>query len=236
MLFILVHLIDNLLIFAGQDALNAFARGLRDWPGVLWVFRGGLLLLFAVHIFVAIRLSVLNTLARPVRYQYEDTRVASLASRTMLTTGLVVLAFLLYHLAHFTFGWTQEAQINGRTTNFMALEQSYDPITRNGVAEGTTHTVGGLRPAQRHDAYTMVIVGFRNPLIAGLYILAQVALWFHLCHGASSWAQTVGWGTVQENKFLAWGAPTFATIILVGNCTIVLAVFLRLIGTGVPES
>src|SRR5438132_14429038 len=86
MLFVLFHLIGNLLVFAGPDALNGYAQHLKAMPGVLWVARLGLLVLFVVHVLMGIRLAVANAVARPVPYQYEDTRVATLASRTMLLT------------------------------------------------------------------------------------------------------------------------------------------------------
>jgi succinate dehydrogenase / fumarate reductase cytochrome b subunit len=235
MLFVLAHLIGNLLIFAGPDAINTYAQHLKALPPLLWTFRLGLLTIFVIHILMGIRLSVANSLARPVGYQYEDTRVASLASRTMLLTGVVILLFVLYHLAHFTLGWTHEAVRSGRSVNYLDLKQLYDPLTGTGVAEGTTHTAGGVRPDLRPDVYTMMIVGFRSPLIAGLYLLAQVALWFHLWHGASSWCQSIGLGPVHENRLIAWGGPAFATLILAGNSAIVLSVLLRFIGAGVPE-
>lgn len=236
LLFVLFHMIGNLLVFVGPDALNTYAQKLKEMPGLLWVARLGLLVFFVVHVTMGIRLALANSRARPVGYQYEDTRVASLASRTMLLTGIVVLLFLLYHLAHFTFGWTHEAKVRGGVVNYLKLEQPYDPLTHEGVPEATVAIPSGGKPLLRHDVYKMVIVGFRDPLIAGLYLLAQLALCFHLWHGASSWAQTVGLGTIQESRLLRWGGPAFALVIFLGNSAMVVAVFLRLIGASVPEA
>src|ERR1700722_16520489 len=102
--FVIIHMIGNLLIFAGRDALNGYAAALKHNPAFLWTARTGLLFFFVVHMAFALRLSLHNKAARPTRYVYEDTVEADWASRHMLLTGLVLLAFVLYHLAHFTLG------------------------------------------------------------------------------------------------------------------------------------
>src|SRR5690606_12119099 len=75
-------------------------------PVLLWIARIGLLVFFCVHVAVGIRLNRENREARPSRYRYEDTVRATYASRTMLLSGMVILLFVLYHLAHFTFHMT----------------------------------------------------------------------------------------------------------------------------------
>lgn len=235
MLFVLGHLAGNLLLFLGPDYLNGYAHHLKASPLLLWPARIGLLVFFVVHILVGVRLSLLNLAARPTRYQYEDTRVATRASRTMLATGLITLLFVLYHLAHFTFGIVEKAHVGRETYSFLDLEQAYDPLTGYGLAAGTTTTPEGTQPAYRPDVYTMVVVGFRHPFVALIYLAAMIVLWFHLWHGASSWCQSVGLAPVQQNRFVAWLGPTIATLILVGNGSIVLAVLFRLVGVQVPE-
>jgi succinate dehydrogenase / fumarate reductase cytochrome b subunit len=101
--FVVVHMAGNLLIYFGRDALNAYAEALRHRPALLWAARLGLLVVFVVHVVLGIRLTRQNSAARPIAYAYEDTLQASWASRHMLLTGLVLLAFVVYHLAHFTF-------------------------------------------------------------------------------------------------------------------------------------
>src|SRR5262245_22507323 len=101
--FVLGHMAGNLLIFAGRDALNSYAEALKSKPTLLWTVRTGLLLTFLLHLYLAFRLSALKRAARPVAYHFEDTVAATWASRNMMLTGLVLLVFILYHLAHFTF-------------------------------------------------------------------------------------------------------------------------------------
>jgi len=102
-LFLIGHMAGNLLVFKGQDALNAYAQGLQNLGAGLWVVRIGLLAVFVAHVATAFRLHHTNREARPVGYYHEDTLKATWASRYMMLTGLVVLTFVLYHLLHFTF-------------------------------------------------------------------------------------------------------------------------------------
>jgi len=102
-LFLIGHLAGNLLVFKGQDALNSYAQGLQNLGAGLWIIRAGLLAVFVLHIATAMRLHHGNREARPVAYYHEDTVQATWASRYMMMTGLVVLAFVIYHLLHFTF-------------------------------------------------------------------------------------------------------------------------------------
>jgi succinate dehydrogenase / fumarate reductase cytochrome b subunit len=103
------HLTGNLLIFAGADAMNGYAAWLHSKPAMLWVARIILLASAVLHVLTAIRLKRMNSEARPSRYHYNATVQSTLSGRTMIYSGLLVLAYAVYHLAHFTF--TAEAVI-----------------------------------------------------------------------------------------------------------------------------
>jgi succinate dehydrogenase / fumarate reductase cytochrome b subunit len=108
--FLVGHIAGNLLLYVGQDAMNQYAVGLRNLPyGLLWIARGGLLVFFLAHVITAYSLASQNKAARPRAYAFEDTFKASYASRTMARTGTIVLLFVLYHLAHYTFRITNYA-------------------------------------------------------------------------------------------------------------------------------
>lgn len=102
LLFLLGHLIGNLQLFAGPEALNHYAHLLHSKPALVWVVRLGLLLLLGVHLVTSIQLTLENRAARPVPYHREDTLKASLAARTMIWSGLSIGAFLFYHILHLT--------------------------------------------------------------------------------------------------------------------------------------
>ena len=161
-LFVVGHIAGNLLLYWGQDAMNAYAVGLHHLPyGLLWIARGGLLAMVLAHIVIAYRLAFANRTARPQRYQYEATLQASFASRTMPYTGTVVLLFILFHLAQFTF-------------HIVAVD---GPLTD---------------PQGRDDVYTMVVHAFQNPVYSLIYIVSVLILGFHLSHGLSSLWQSLG--------------------------------------------
>lgn len=106
--FLIVHLSGNLLIFSGPEALSNYALGLRKLGVLLLAARIGLIILFAVHVAIAFKLTFENRRARPQKYEFEATVKATWMSRYMLHTGLVIFAFLAFHLAHYTWRLTDE--------------------------------------------------------------------------------------------------------------------------------
>ena len=99
--FVCAHLAGNLLLYLGPEVLNAYAQNLHDAPYLLWPARVILLTCLLVHLGCAITLQRRNRKAAG-HYVKRNYRTASFSSRTMLLTGVVVLLFVLYHLAHFT--------------------------------------------------------------------------------------------------------------------------------------
>jgi len=101
-LFVIFHMLGNLQVFLGRDSLNHYAELLHAVPELLWVARITLLTAVALHIGFSLALTRENRAARPKRYAVEGTVRATRASRTMAVSGLMVLAFIIYHLLHFT--------------------------------------------------------------------------------------------------------------------------------------
>jgi succinate dehydrogenase / fumarate reductase cytochrome b subunit len=104
--FVVGHMIGNLQIYLGADALNAYAEFLRHFlhgQGI-WLARGGVLLAVVAHIWAATSLTLGNWGARPVGYRQWQARESTYASRTMIWSGPILFAFILYHLAHLTIG------------------------------------------------------------------------------------------------------------------------------------
>ena len=110
--FVLFHMIGNLKMYLGASHLNEYAEFLKRLlvpiapeGVVLWLLRGGLVTMLVLHLHAAFSLTRLNRKARPVKYQSaRDYQIANFASRSMRLTGLVVLAFIAWHLADLTFG------------------------------------------------------------------------------------------------------------------------------------
>ncbi len=102
--FVVGHLIGNLQIYAGADKVNHYAKFLQSMPGVLWGVRITLLLLVILHVWSSFQLWLLAREARPVAYKKKSNPNSSYASRTMIWSGPIIGAFVIYHLLHFTFG------------------------------------------------------------------------------------------------------------------------------------
>ena len=101
-LFVTGHLAGNLLAYLGRDTFNAYAETLKGNPLLLWGARSALFIAIPLHFFFAVRSAGMNKAARPVAYAYANKTPASLASKTMIISGLVIAAFFAFHIAHFT--------------------------------------------------------------------------------------------------------------------------------------
>jgi succinate dehydrogenase / fumarate reductase cytochrome b subunit len=102
--FVLGHLIGNLQIYLGPEKINAYGELLRANMALLWFVRLALLLVVVLHIVSSLQLTKMKLDARPVGYVKYTPTTSSVASRTMIWTGVMVAAFVVYHLLHFTFG------------------------------------------------------------------------------------------------------------------------------------
>ena len=102
--FVIVHMLGNLQVYLGPEALNQYAVALRKLGPLLWAFRAGLLAAVILHIWAAWSLTRMNREARPRGYRERANRASTYASRTMRWSGVTVLLFIVYHLLHFTFG------------------------------------------------------------------------------------------------------------------------------------
>ena len=102
--YVIGHLLGNLQIFEGPDALNSYAHFLHSHEGALWVARVGLLAAVALHIVASVQLWVLNQKARPIAYVRKDNVPASYAARTMKWSGPIIAAFVIFHVLHLTTG------------------------------------------------------------------------------------------------------------------------------------
>jgi succinate dehydrogenase / fumarate reductase, cytochrome b subunit len=194
-LFVVGHLLGNLQIFLGPEWINAYAQHLRDLGPLLWIIRGSLLIVVLLHIYFTIGLAIDNRRARPERYVRKHMVKATFASRSMVLSGLILLAFIIYHLLHFSF---RVARI---------------PVD----------------PLKHYDVYSMMIYGFRDPVVSSFYIFAMFLLCLHLSHGSSSWFQSLGMNNKEFTPRLALAGRIFAWLIFLGYTSIPVGVLLRLV-------
>ena len=200
-LFVVAHLVGNLQVFLGPEAINRYGHFLQSNLELVWPARIGLLVLIALHIWSAARLSLENRAARPVNYAVYKPVGSTYASRTMLMSGLIVLAFIIYHLLHFT------------------AEVQYINLTGQSFATF-------VDPEKRHDIFKMMVVGFNNGWVSAFYIVGVGLLCLHLSHGLSSMFQSIGWKNEAYRPLLDKGSRVLALLIFLGYASIPLAILL----------
>lgn len=104
-LFVIGHLLGNLLVFAGRARYNAYAAFLHFDDTILWIVRIVLIIAVVLHITATVQLALRNKRARPIGYSRKEAINSSYASRTMYWSGPIVLAFVIFHLLEFTAGY-----------------------------------------------------------------------------------------------------------------------------------
>ncbi len=199
--FVLGHMVGNLLLFLGPDAINAYGHKLQSMGALLWVARIGLLVAVVIHIVLTIQLTKENRASRPEQYMNRTNIQSSGSSRIMILSGLTILAFIIYHLMHFTLH------------------------TGNDYGSYTT----SLHGETVHDVYRMVVYGFSWWPASLFYIIAIALLCSHLSHGVGSVFQTLGISTARTQPIFKSLGLAFAALILIGNCSIPLAVLFGIV-------
>ena len=205
--FVFVHMAGNLKMYMGEEAFNQYADGLRElgapfFPhsGLLWVARIVLLAAVLVHMWAAWAVWRQAKAARGKSYVKHRYVQADYAVRTMRWGGVIILLFIIYHLLHLTFG---------------TVHPDFQPPTEV-VMDG--HVV------EKHNAYHNVVTGLANPLVALVYIVANLALGFHLYHGVWSLFQTLGLNHPRYNALRRYAAAAFAFIVTAGNVSFPIAI------------
>jgi succinate dehydrogenase / fumarate reductase cytochrome b subunit len=113
--FVLVHMLGNLQVYLGAEAMNAYAASLHTLlhGGGIWIARSVLLASVVLHLWAAVSLTMRNRGARSQRYKVYEPRASTYASRTMVLSGPILLFFVLYHLSHLTTGTTHPNFVPG---------------------------------------------------------------------------------------------------------------------------
>lgn len=205
-LFLVGHMAGNLQIFLGPEAINRYGHFLQSNVELLWPVRICLLVLALLHVWSAIRVSLENKVARPVGYAGNPTPpAASYASRTMLMSGLIVAAFVIYHLLHYT---VQVKAVNLSGRDFVQLHDGHG----------------------RHDVYAMMVIGFQHPLVAIFYVVGMALLCTHLSHGVYAMFQSLGIKVGFWPDLPKWLARWASILIFIGYVSIPTAVLVGGLG------
>lgn len=199
-LFLLGHLIGNLLVYVGPEAFNEYAFFLHHMlhGAGIWVFRLVMLTCLVVHVAATISLTRQNKAARQ-SYEHSATIQAKKSSLVMIWTGLTILAFVIYHMLHFT----------ARVGNDYNTSERYKTI---------------LDGKEAHNAWQMVIDGFNWWPATLFYVIAMTLLCSHLSHGVQAMFQTLGLRSRKSAGMLDALSLGYAVLIWVGFVSIPVAI------------
>ena len=197
--FVVFHMYGNLKVFLGAAYFNEYAEGLREIGhpifGYLHLLTVGRIVLvgaMVLHVWCAWSLYQAARKARPQGYAEKKVVQANYASLTVRYGGTVILLFLIYHLAHLTWGIT-------------------------GV------------PFEQGNAYFNVVSSFQIMPIPFIYLIAVIALGFHLYHGTWSMMQTLGISSRGNEKPIRAMALLLAIVTTVGFASVPLGVMLGIV-------
>ena len=193
--FVIFHMAGNLQFFLGREAINHYAHVLKTNPEFLWPARGGLVSCVILHITMAIWLTVENRTKRRAGYAVKDTGAATLAARTMIYSGAIIAAFIIYHLLHYTV-LVQSINLTGQ--DFSTLRDAHG----------------------QPDVYRMMIIGFSNPAVSVFYLLGVGLLCFHLSHGIWAMLQSLGLVSEAYRTVIERGSGIGALLIFIGYASI----------------
>lgn len=164
-LFLLMHLLGNLIILSDANKFNLYAHSLESMGPLLIAAEVGLILVFIFHIIVAVKLTLQNRRARPVAYVHRSNTGRSrrsLGSSYMIVSGTIILLFIIFHILDFKFGNPQVIQENG---------------------------------VQMRDLAGLVKHEFSELGDVIFYVVALVLIGIHLWHGFRSLFDTLGVAT-----------------------------------------
>ncbi|OLT14601.1 succinate dehydrogenase [Pseudonocardia sp. CNS-139] len=201
LLYLVAHMIGNLKIFFGAEAIDSYAAWLREvgepaLPAetVLWIVRIVLTVSVVVHIVSATILARRAHRARPVKYAYRPPVQGSYAARTMRWGGVIIALFVVYHLLDLTTG----------------------TLNPNGVhGEVHANVVADFAPGRWY--------------VTLFYALAVIAVGFHVRHGLWSGLQTIGRSSAATQTALKGTALAVAVLLVVGFLSVPFAVLTGLV-------
>ncbi len=190
MLFLIVHLGGNLTMFVSAEMFNSYAHHLESLGPLLYVAEAGLLAIFLFHVITAFQVHAEKKRARPDGYAVTKSKGGNsrmtVASKSMIYTGIILLLFIPAHIWMFKFN------------------------------AGVPHPTTELHGAEVKDLYTTVANAFANPVIAFGYAGVMFLLGLHLRHGFWSALQSLGALCPRASKAIYCGGFIFALLVAGG--------------------
>lgn len=202
--FVVQHMVAHLQMFLGREAYNSYAEMMQGLGAFKWAARSVILAAFVAHIWGTITLIRRNRGARPQAYDQYRARRTTLSALMMGPAGLCLLAFVVFHLGHFT---------------LFQVATTFDGIDYAAAVD----------EAGRHDVYGHFVRSFETPWLLAVYLVACVALAMHLRHGVQSLGKTLGLAQARFRPLVEIAGPVVAIVTFVGFVSVPLACFLGML-------
>jgi succinate dehydrogenase / fumarate reductase cytochrome b subunit len=185
-LFLLMHMAGNLIVLMSIEKFNQYALNLESMGLLLYLAEVGLVSIFLLHIYMAIRLTMRNRAARPdanvLRADTERSR-RTWGSSHMLLSGFVILLFVIYHLKQFKFA-------------------GHEILLTNGVQ---MRNLGKTVIGEFHETQELII-----------YLVALTFITLHLRHGFRSLFDTLGIVNTKWDPIFRWFSVIYVYAVMGG--------------------
>lgn len=177
--YLVGHLLGNLQAFLGAERMDGYAAFLHSMPALLWGVRALLLVSVVAHIVASIQLTALKQKARPQGYVKKDAVGSSYASRTMMWSGPIIAAFVVFHILDLTTGLTNTAQFH----ELRAYENLVYSFRRIPVSIAYIFAMVLLSMHLYHGLWSMFqSVGISHPRYTP--VIKRLAMWVAILMGA----------------------------------------------------
>ena len=219
--FLIVHLGGNLLLFKHDDgfAFNVYANFLTHFPPIE-VVAYFLYLCILVHALYALILTVINRRARSIGYAVQAKSDASWSSKNMGLLGAVLLLFIVIHMSDFWYRYKFGGSMTYkeyRTDLSSGVTQSVEFSPTSPNFENSVQTQNNYEIVRVKDLHARVQESFSQLWYVIFYVIAMVAVSFHLLHGFQSAFRTLGWVHRKYTPIVEFiGTWLFAVIIPLG--------------------
>ena len=196
-LFVIGHLAGNLIMFLGPDAFNTYAGKLAGLRPWLYIVECGLLGVFIIHLWITALLVIENYSARPVGYAVRK----SVGKRSLATRLMPYTGTVIF------------AFVIWHLIDFTFADKE-GPLSV--LADGRSY---GL--------YGVVYNAFSDPIHSALYIIAMMAVGFHLSHGIQSFIQTFGFNHPDYTPMIQKASNSLAVLITLAFSSIPVYVLVK---------
>ncbi len=228
--FLIVHLTGNLSLFKNDEGLafNQYAHFMTHFTPIKVVSY----LLYSsiiIHSVFALFITIQNKKARPVAYAQKSGNGSIWSSRNMGVLGTILLLFIVSHMSSFwyEYHWGQTPYVKYET-DLNTGKTITTEISAADYTEYVNYVNNGIEITKSKNLYKEVATEFKEWYLVAFYVLAMLAMSFHLVHGFQSAFQTLGWDHSKYKPLINFiGVWVFSILIPLGFAAMPLYFFFK---------